>query len=144
MESHLQLNINSYSMWVDGSDDYPLSYVFSYYVNDPVYQKVLKNKNNIAYTQALLSQGSPSNLNRVICVVTAIDSYGGASNVTNWVVVSPIHDKDVETASNNSFKNALLNKNTAAVNQIISAATNNLNIGNVNCKKINNAILLTE
>ena len=70
------------SGWTDDPDDYPMSFVFSYYVKRPYNQMVVKTASELTYGEASLGQGQ-TGTGVVFCVANASDVYGATGTTTN-------------------------------------------------------------
>jgi hypothetical protein len=77
------------SNWIDDSEDYPLSYVLSYYSYDDS-QKVVKSLDTVPYAEAVMGQGDASRGYRVTCIATALDYFGSAASSDASITVTPI------------------------------------------------------
>lgn len=75
------------SSWFD--EDLPLEYLMVYYVQDPNVVNIAKNYDQVPYSSAYMAQGLPSKNYLVTCVVTAMDVFGGSSNVSTQIEVNP-------------------------------------------------------
>jgi hypothetical protein len=119
------------SGWTDDPDDYPLSYVFSYYVSRPFSQMVVKTASELTYGEATMGQGKTGS-GAVYCVANATDSYGATGTTTNSDIrVFPIENlEDLSNIATDAMAQALVDDDATALNNVVTAVTSSLNAAN--------------
>jgi hypothetical protein len=105
--------------WTD--DDLPLSYIFSYFVQDASRQVVVKSYDQVPYAESYLRQGIESLEFRVTCVSTAYDIYEGSGNTTSSVIVTPLPftSTAIGTAIT-SLRRAVIDQSVSQIVQLIN------------------------
>ena len=119
------------SGWDDDVDDFPLSYVFAYYVSRPYEQLVVKTSDELTYGEASLGQGR-SGTGMIVCVGNASDIYGAQGTVTNNdVTVFPVENLiELRTLASSFMEQALIDKDATSLNNVATAVTSSLNAAN--------------
>ena len=117
--------------WSDDPADYPLKYLFAYYVYRPEVQIVVKPSNEMAYAYVKLGQGRSDN-NRVTCVVNTSDIHGatssyGATKVApgpvTVIVYSPGLIKDLTRVWKAGISSALTENDPTQLSQALTAVS---------------------
>jgi hypothetical protein len=118
--------------WQDDSSDYPLLYVFLYYIQNPeTSSNILKAKSEVVSEYYYLGVGLKSLYYQVTCVVYVTDIYGGIANLTKKVEVKQDHQTTIEsvrTTATELISIANATNNPALYPQVMSIVTNYLNI----------------
>jgi len=118
-------SIRTYS-WVDDPEDYPISFVISFYTSDKSKANIVKPFSTVAYVNTVLGQGLPGT-NMVTCFVTAYDIYNGAANAYQDVkVTKPTSTKNVTDAMKRQLQSAVSNPDM--VTQVVGTVTLSLNV----------------
>ena len=118
--------------WIDAPEDYPLSYVLSYFAVTAANQVVIKNADQTTYINTLLGQGLASANYYVTSLAFAIDTFGSSANTSLAVQVLPTRSKaSLAAVATTQMASALSSNNPGAVSQLIGAVTSTMN--SVNC-----------
>ena len=120
------------SGWSDDPDDYPLAYIFAYYVYRSDQQLIVKSSSELSYSDVTLGQGQTGN-GKLICLTNASDIYGATGQALNVQVrVNPLANvEDLKNLAKGSINRAFRFKDPGAISQVLSAVTTQLN--SVNC-----------
>ena len=123
------------SGWDDDVEDFPLSFVFAYYVSRPYEQLVVKTSDELTYGEASLGQGQ-SGSGMIVCVANASDSYGARGSTYNdGVTVYPVESLvELQNLASSFMEQALVDDDATALNNVVTAVTSSLNA--VNCSNI--------
>jgi len=115
--------------WSDDPNDYPLSYVISYYTTNPNQRTVVKNVGIQSYARnVLLGQGPSASNYSVTAFVSATDTYGGKGSTTTAITVGPVVDKSaLASAMSSQMGSAFESGDVGVVSQVIGAVTASLN-----------------
>lgn len=118
--------------WSDDPSDYPLEYIFAYYVYRSDQQVVVRSRGEMSYAEAALGQGQ-TGTNAITCIVNASDSHGATAMASLWgVTVAPQTNMTAFAASAATMLGAAFEQSDgSAVSQVLTAVTSALN--SVNC-----------
>ena len=119
--------------WSDDSEDYPLLYSFSYYIDDtPASSETyVKAPGQRTIVDTVLGKGLEANDFAVFCVAYAQDIYGAAGSTSGSTQVLSVDDIDaLESAVTSLLDEALFNNDAKAVAQASAAAATSLAAAN--------------
>jgi hypothetical protein len=127
--------------WSDDVDDYPLEYIFSYYVSNKYKQMIVKSASEVSYSSARLGQGK-TGTGSVVCVANATDTYGATGTTTNTdVTVSALASVDaIKEVADSQIARAFKFFDPTAVNNVLIGVTDGLN--SVDCNVPTSCYLL--
>jgi hypothetical protein len=118
----------STSYWVDDIGDYPLTYLFTALAPPSTTSSIIKYADALQSVNAFLGAGFESNNHLVTISVTAADVYGSTQVINSNVTVLA---NDGSSFGHNNATGALAvymkQIQVATVNQLLSAATTNIN-----------------
>jgi hypothetical protein len=114
--------------WSDDPDDYPLQFLFSYYVYRADVQITVKSKSELSYSSVYLGQGSSSN-GQVTCVANASDAYGatGTTSNTDVKIIALSSVQDVLDVATSKIARAYTFADPTAVGQALTGIAQTLN-----------------
>jgi hypothetical protein len=127
--------------WSDDVNDYPLEYIFSYYVSFAYSQVVVKSASEVSYSTARLGAGQ-SGTGQITCVANASDTYGATGTTSNTdVTVSALESvSDLKEVADKQLARAFRFVDPTAVNNVLSGVTETLNA--VDCNVPTSCFLL--
>ena len=121
--------------WSDDEDDYPLEYIFAYYVSFQYDQNIIKSASELSYSTARIGAGK-SNDGSVVCVANASDTYGATGTTFNTdVSVTPLTSTaEIKDLADSQISRAFKFFDPTAVNNIVTGVTTSLN--SVDCNTL--------
>ena len=128
--------------WSDDASDYPLSFAFDYYSNNPDYVTKIKPFSEGTSASSMLGQGLESMNYAVTCVSTAMDVWGDINNAETIVQVKPAvkNIAQLSTVLSDTVSAALKSADVDSITLVLSAATSSLNT--VDCSSSPNCMML--
>lgn len=126
------------SLWTDSADSLPLKYTFACHTLDASQAYIVKDRDEVTFTTALLGQGLRTNAWTVYCFANATDVYNGIGTAQDSTQVFPPQGTPSSTpttvmitAFSSNIEAAFAQQNPIAATQLISSALSVLNT--VNC-----------
>jgi hypothetical protein len=115
--------------WIDDASDYPLSFAFNYYSNNPAYLTQIKPFSESTSASSMLGQGLESMNYAVACVSTAMDVWGDFNNAETIVQVKAVVRNITQLSSvlSDSVSVALKSSDVSSITLVVSATTSALN-----------------
>mmetsp|Transcript_29108 Transcript_29108/g.40010 ORF Transcript_29108/g.40010 Transcript_29108/m.40010 type:complete len:4598 (+) Transcript_29108:4428-18221(+) len=120
--------------WVDDdAADYPLRYIFGYYILDSNLLNVVKSLDTSSMTSAYLGQGVPATFYVINCVAIAVDIQGARGNSTAIVTVtsSALSLSNVLSSAATAIQSAISVSDYSAFYASMNAVL--ISINNVDC-----------
>jgi len=107
--------------WTDDPADYPLQYLFAYFVYRSDSQIVVRPRSEISYSSVTLGQGRADN-NQVTCVLNTSDTYGASAMATlPSIKVYPITSLvALKSIASDAFTRAFQNSDPTSISQVLT------------------------
>ena len=123
--------------WYDDPDDYPLTYLMTYYMQDEKDQVVIKANNEVSYIYTLLGQGLQSMQYNYFLMLRAGDIYGLGSYLKQDVLVYPlaVSADQLSNVLDSQIEDALDSSNSDKVMLVVSAVAGAVS-GQVDCSGV--------
>ena len=114
--------------WSDDPSDYPLAYIFAYYVSRFEDQNVVKSSSELSYAGVTLGQGR-SGSGAIVALANATDMYGATGIAFNSKVkVTKLANVDqLSNIAEREMERAFLFKDPSLVSQVITGVTDSIN-----------------